>query len=74
MLQYNTDGYDYDGGEVRQKRISAKTKLNKNKFCKKNKLSGAKYGPHVYDNSGKYCIKCGHIKKEGQKYGFDKTE
>ncbi len=34
-------------------------KINKNKFCKKNKLGGGKYGSHIYE--GTCCKFCGKI-------------
>lgn len=43
--------------------IRFKKKFNKNKYCKKNKLSGGKYGPHLYKDDQKYCSRCGHINK-----------
>lgn len=35
-----------------------KAKINKEKFCKKNKLGGGKFGEHVY-NHDKLCNFCG---------------
>jgi hypothetical protein len=42
---------------------SFKYRLDKQKYCKKNRLAKKKYGPHVYDQDGKYCDRCGHTKK-----------
>ena len=53
------------------KHISKKTKLNKHKYCKKNKLNGGMFGPHIYDSSGKSCVKCGHLKKENKKNEYE---
>jgi hypothetical protein len=64
----------WDETEVRSKRISKKTKLNKHRYCKKNKINGGLYGPHTYGPAGKTCIKCGHIKKEGQNNEFGKSD
>lgn len=61
----NFDIYD-DMVEGHAKRISQKTKLNKYKYCKKNKISGKNYGPHTYDPTGKFCVRCGHLKKENK--------
>lgn len=47
---------DYDG-EFKPRHTGRK--INKNKFCKKNKHGGGKYGPHIYD--GKFCKFCGKI-------------
>lgn len=38
-------------------------KINKHRFCKKNKKSGKEYGPHLYDVGSVYCKLCGHIDK-----------
>lgn len=65
------DEVDYlDYEDKKFKRISSKTKLNKEKYCKKNKLSNNRYGPHVYDSNGKYCLKCNHYKKEKKDYEY----
>lgn len=53
--------------EPRIKRISSKTKLDKEKFCKKNKIGKNRYGPHIYVSGSRYCVKCKHLKKEGKK-------
>ena len=38
-------------------------RINKNIYCKKNKLSNGRYGPHEYEINGKQCILCRHINK-----------
>lgn len=51
---------------------SYKQRLDKHKYCKKNRIGKNKYGPHVYGEDGKYCVKCGHIKKERKRnYGYE---
>ncbi len=52
----NWDVADYDS-EPRVHHTGRK--INKNKFCKKNKLGGGRYGPHIYE--GKFCKFCGKI-------------
>jgi len=39
-------------------------KIDKNTFCKKNKLDGHRYGPHLYDNNDEFCVLCRHRKKK----------
>lgn len=41
-----------------------KRKISKHRYCKKNKLGGGKFGPHLYEDGKKVCKLCGHIKKE----------
>jgi hypothetical protein len=61
----------WDIGVNQNKRISAKTKLNKDKYCKKNKLGNFKYGPHTYVQNNNYCVKCNHLRKEKKNYEFE---
>jgi hypothetical protein len=35
-------------------------KINKERFCKKNKLGHGRYGPHIYEDK-KHCKLCGKI-------------
>ena len=42
-------------------------KYNKNYICKKNKLGGGKYGPHIYEGDGDTCTLCQHFDKSRQK-------
>ena len=38
-------------------------KVNKNVVCKKNKIGGGKFGPHVYENNSDICSLCRHVDK-----------
>ena len=59
-----------DEGEY--KHVSHKKKLNKDKYCKKNKIGPKQYGPHVYKEGSNRCILCGHKRKESKpNYGFE---
>jgi len=40
-------------------------KFNKEVYCKKNKISGNKYGPHIYING--YCKNCSKIDPQKKK-------
>ena len=46
------------------KHTGSKKKVNKNIFCKKNKLGGGRFGQHLYENGSKSCKLCGHIRKD----------
>lgn len=57
----------------RQERTRTKRKINKNVFCKKNKIVGTKYGYHQYETGKKTCKLCGHINKsELENYNITK--
>lgn len=60
MTKYN----EWEFEEEKPIYHSFKKKLDKNRFCKKNKLGNKKYGPHIYNVNGKTCDNCGHMKKE----------
>jgi len=55
----------YDDYESEPRHVHKKKKINKNMFCRKNKIRGTLYGPHIYEEGKKVCKNCGHIKKEG---------
>lgn len=48
------------------KHRSIKQKLDKNRFCKKNKIGSKNFGPHTYQGSN-LCVLCGHVKKDPRK-------
>lgn len=48
-------------------------KIDKNHFCKKNKLVGNRYGPHIYDENNEFCTLCRHRKNKKQLYLDDET-
>jgi len=48
-----------DGGKKQWSR-----KINKDVFCKKNKIGGGKYGYHIYEEENNNCKLCGHIKNK----------
>lgn len=50
---------DNDRGVYHQKK-----KINKEVYCKKNRLGNNKFGPHIYKPNDNRCILCGHVKKE----------
>lgn len=49
------------------------SKINKHKYCKKNKQGPKQYGSHIYENGSVYCKLCGHIDKSkvGPNYNED---
>lgn len=43
---------------------SVKQKLDKNRFCKKNKVGPKRFGPHIYaEGNSRECRYCGHLRK-----------
>lgn len=44
-------------------------KINKERFCKKNKLNGNQYGPHIYENGR--CTQCKKV-DPSEKYNNNK--
>lgn len=54
----NRDYLDYDSGENTHHHSGRK--INKEKYCKKNKLGHGRYGSHYYED-GKNCKFCGKI-------------
>ena len=50
---------DNDRGIYHQKK-----KINKAVYCKKNKITSDKFGPHNYASNDNRCTLCGHVKKE----------
>lgn len=53
-----------------ERSFNKRKNVDKNKFCKKNKMGGGRFGPHNYSD-GKSCILCGHIKKEQKSDNYD---
>ena len=39
-------------------------KINKDVYCKKNKIGGGRYGQHIYEQDSKYCKLCGHTRNK----------
>ena len=41
-------------------------KINKNYFCKKNKIGNNRFGSHIYEGNDNHCKLCGHVRKNNE--------
>ena len=71
---------DWLDGEVEHHRPTLKKRINKNVYCKKNRIAtppptrGFTFGQHIYENGSKECKLCGHTKKEFNQYDRQETD